>query len=284
MYVWYARSCKLPRSSSPCRTSSSSTAEIRCATSRRYFSATFWPLVSGILYQDVCPSEIVASYPQWHRRAAAAPRHAGAPSHPTAARPCCQDLSTNAYGDTDSERPSLVTLCKFMHRIRHMTSWLHIPSWYRATERWPSPCPDARPATALDDMTTYHYRASHDGYKRTPWMPDSLTTASCLQWEMIYMIHILYMRIYLWRLVYDIWYIEYMMYDMYERYARYHMCEIYIYIYDVYTIYMICIRTVMSDIWYMMYMIWSWWWWWSWSWWSWSWSWPWSWWWWWRWW
>ena len=29
------------------------------------------------------------------------------------------------------------------------------------------------------------------------------------------------------------------------------------YIYDVYTIYMICIRTVMSDIWYMMYMIWS---------------------------
>ena len=47
----------------------------------------------------------------------------------------------------------------------------------------------------------------------------------------IYMIHILYMRIYLWRLVYDIWYIEYMMYDMYERYARYHMCEIYIYVY-----------------------------------------------------
>ena len=212
------------------------------------FSARFWPLVSGILYQDVFPSEFVASYPQWHRRAAAAPRHAGAPSHPTAARPCCQDLSTNAFGDTDSERPSLVTLCKFMHRIRHMTSWLHIPSWYRATERWPSPCPNARPATALDDMTTYHYRASHDVYKRTSWLPDSLTTASCLQWEMIYMIHILYMRIYLWRLVYDIWYIEYMMYDMYERYARYHMCEIYIWrIYNIYDMYQNCY------VWYMVY-------------------------------
>ena len=59
MYVWYARSCKLPRSSSPCRTSSSSTAEIRCATSRRYFfrhvlTACIWHFIPGCLSFRIC--------------------------------------------------------------------------------------------------------------------------------------------------------------------------------------------------------------------------------------
>ena len=51
-------------------------------------------------------------------------------------------LSTS-FGDTISERPSLVILCKILNRMRQETSWLHLPYWY----------------TTSHDYTT---RATHD--------------------------------------------------------------------------------------------------------------------------